>query len=105
MNTCATSLVDRKLADSSVQQIFYDAKRRAGIQRGHGIHSLRHSFATHLLEAGVDLTTIAGMLRHRSWSTMARYLHVTSRHIREVSRQIPRRLQAVARPRQADVAA
>ena len=72
------------MSTSSIQQVFYDAKQRADIQHGHGIHSLRHSFATHLLEARVDLPTISGLLGHRSLSTTARYLHVTSRHIRGI---------------------
>lgn len=73
-----------QLSTSSAQQIFYDAKEKADIQTGHGIHSLRHSFATHLLESGVDLTLISRLLGHKTLSTTAVYLHVTNRHLRDI---------------------
>jgi site-specific recombinase XerD len=72
------------LSVSTPQKVFHRAKQRAGITRGHGIHCLRHSFATHLLEAGVDLTVISRLLGHRSLSTTARYLHVTNRHVQGI---------------------
>jgi site-specific recombinase XerD len=74
----------RPLPVGTAQRIYYTAKRRAGIQRGHGIHCLRHSFATHLMEAGVALPTVQRLLGHASLATTARYLHVTSKHLREV---------------------
>jgi site-specific recombinase XerD len=60
------------------QQIYYQAKRRAGITRGHGIHTLRHCFATHLLEAGLDLRTIQSLMGHTSITTTMRYLQIRS---------------------------
>jgi site-specific recombinase XerD len=69
---------------ATAQKIYYAAKRRAGIQRGHGIHTLRHSFATHLMEAGVDLPTVQRLLGHTSLATTAKYLHVTTKHLRGV---------------------
>lgn len=71
----------KPLSRTSLQQVYYQARDRAGIKRGGGIHALRHSFATHLLESGVDLTIIARLLGHRSISTTTKYLHVTTKHV------------------------
>jgi len=72
------------LSTACLQKVYYASKQRAGITRGQGIHCLRHSFATHLLEAGVDLTTIGRLLGHRGLSTTARYLHVTTKHVQGI---------------------
>lgn len=66
----------RPLSIKTAQWVFHRAVQRAQLPDPQGIHSLRHSFATHLLEAGVDWPVLQRLLGHSNLATPARYLHV-----------------------------
>lgn len=75
---------DQPLLDCTGQRIFNQAVARAGLPDKGGIHSLRHSFATHLLEAGVEITVLQRLLGHSSLSTTAGYLHVRAERMAQI---------------------
>ena len=76
---------NQMLTYPSVRMIYEKARKKAGIKKGIGIHTLRHSFATHLLEAGYDIRRIQVLMGHQRLSTTMIYLHVS----RETLSKIP----------------
>ncbi len=76
--------LDQPISDKTVWIACSEAARQAGIKKRITPHTLRHSWATHLLEAGTDLRTIQVLLGHGDLETTAQYLHLSQRHLQTV---------------------
>ncbi len=77
--------LDQPISDKTVWIACSEAARRAGIRKRVTPHTLRHSWATHWLEAGSDLRTIQVLLGHGDLETTAQYLHLSQRHLQAVT--------------------
>jgi integrase/recombinase XerD len=73
---------EKAISDKTVWNACHEAALRAGLRKRIGPHTLRHSFATNMLEAGADLRTIQLLLGHRHLKDTAIYLHLSRRHLR-----------------------
>jgi site-specific recombinase XerD len=81
---------DEHISLSTIQSIFRAAKKRARITKPVSVHTLRHSFATHLIEAGTSLHHVQLLLGHRSPTTTTVYLHVSRLNLSQVTSPLDR---------------
>jgi integrase/recombinase XerD len=76
---------DQPLSYEAIRMIYENARKKAGVKTGTGIHTLRHSFATHLLEAGYDIRKIQVLMGHKRLATTMIYLHVSRKTLSKIS--------------------
>ena len=82
------SPTERNVALSAVQKAFRLARKASGVKKAATVHTLRHSYATHLLEQKVPLRVIQDWLGHRSPSTTSRYTHMTEFAVQDAAQQV-----------------
>jgi integrase/recombinase XerD len=87
---------DDHISIHSIQLMFYAAKKRACITKPASVHTLRHSFATHLIEAGTSLHHVQLLLGHRSPTTTTVYLHVSRLNLAQVTSPLDRSANQVS---------
>jgi len=81
---CIERTWDKPMQATCVQRMCQKIVERAKLRKKATMHTLRHSYATHLLETGVDVVTLQKLLGHNSLSSTARYLHLSSRHMAQL---------------------
>ena len=75
---------NKPLSYEALRLIYEKARKKAGVKNGEGLHTLRHSFATHLLEAGYDIRKIQVLMGHTRLSTTMIYLHVSRQTLSKI---------------------
>ena len=91
-------ITDRSVPLATVQQAFRKAYRESGVTKKVSVHSLRHAYATHLLEAGVSLRQIQEWLGHSSPSTTSIYAHLTAQSVQVAAQAVTRLMDDIATP-------
>jgi integrase/recombinase XerD len=91
------TIAGRPMSVGGVQRMFRRVLLRSGINKAASMHTLRHSYATHLLEAGVNVVTLQKLLGHNDLETTVRYLHLSTLHLQ----QTPSLLDLLVFPKQA----
>ena len=86
------------LSASTAEKVFTAAAGRAGIRKGVSFHSLRHAFATHLLEGGTNIVVIQSLLGHRSLTTTQVYTHVARTYVNATISPLDRLKEEKAEP-------
>lgn len=75
----------RRYSQRSIQKVVHDAILKAGLaNKDYSVHTIRHSFATHLVDGGTDVHTVKELLGHNSLGTTMQYLHITDRRLKTV---------------------
>jgi site-specific recombinase XerD len=80
----------KPLCISAAQKAFDRARLQAGIKKPVSFHTLRHSFATHLIENGTSVRTVQALLGHRSLQTTQRYLHLAQNYLHQTTSPLDR---------------
>lgn len=76
--------MDKPISTRTIQKVFKTAKNKAGIKKEATVHTLRHSFATHLVEAGTSIYHIQQLMGHTSPKTTSVYIHISRKDILQV---------------------
>ncbi len=93
---------DRPISGRAIHRVMIKAKKLAGITKPATVHTLRHSFATHLLEAGTELYHIQLLLGHSSINTTTIYLHVSSNELVRIVSPLDHNRKKISSPLQDD---
>jgi site-specific recombinase XerD len=89
---------NKPLCVSAAQKAFDRARLQAGIKKPVSFHTLRHSFATHLIENGTSVRTIQALLGHRSLQTTQRYVHLAQNYLHQTTSPLDRLRKETAAP-------